>query len=174
MLTVSVMLVVGTFLLQNISAYYYNDFSNSLNNQVFTDNFVSDLEEAASGSDALYKLPELLDIYSSRIGIDSFRNYYNGNRWYIIHGLCFVLQGKAHKSQGNVFRMDSAVFNCQDTKRRRTACGKRNTAGIKEQNARNRVRKLFVRVPEKDKISTFGIGGKFGRPLFDASCVSVA
>ena len=70
------MLVVGTFLLQNISAYYYNDFSNSLNNQVFTENFVSDLETAASGTDAMQKLPELLDIYSSRIGIDSFRNYY--------------------------------------------------------------------------------------------------
>ena len=36
LLTVSVMIVVGTFLLQNITAYYYNEFSNSLREQVFT------------------------------------------------------------------------------------------------------------------------------------------
>ena len=36
LLTVSVMIVVGTFLLQNITAYYYTEFSNSLREQVFT------------------------------------------------------------------------------------------------------------------------------------------
>jgi len=76
LLTVSVMIVVGTFLLQNISAYYYNDFYNSLNTQVFNDEVVSDFEEAVNNNDPLYSCLDLLKVYSVRMGIDSFRNYY--------------------------------------------------------------------------------------------------
>lgn len=76
LLTVSVMIVVGTFLLQNISAYYYNDFNTSLDTQVFNENVVEDFESALSGTDPLYNCLELLKVYSVRMGIDSFRNYY--------------------------------------------------------------------------------------------------
>ncbi len=76
LLTVSVMIVVGTFLLQNISAYYYQDFSNSLDNQVFTDGFVKELDTATKDENAQSRILELMKIYSIRMGIDSFRNYY--------------------------------------------------------------------------------------------------
>jgi len=76
LLTVSVMIVVGTFLLQNISAYYYNDFNNSLDTQVFTKEVTDDFEAAASSDKPLEKCLELLKVYSVRMGIDSFRNYY--------------------------------------------------------------------------------------------------
>lgn len=76
LLTVSVMIVVGTFLLQNISAYYYNDFNTSLDNHVFTEEFVSELDSAVSSEDGVNKAMDLLKIYSVRMGIDSFRNYY--------------------------------------------------------------------------------------------------
>ena len=76
LLTVSVMIVVGTFLLQNISAYYYNDFNTSLDTQVFNEDVVEDFESALSGTDPLYNCLELLKVYSVRMGIDSFRNYY--------------------------------------------------------------------------------------------------
>ena len=55
LLTVSVMIVVGTFLIQNISAYYYNDFYTSLDSQVFTEDVVADFEETTDGTDPLYK-----------------------------------------------------------------------------------------------------------------------
>ncbi len=76
LLTVSVMIVVGTFLIQNISAYYYNDFNNSLDTQIFTEDVVEDFEAAADSSDPLNRCLELLKVYSVRMGIDSFRNYY--------------------------------------------------------------------------------------------------
>ncbi|MBE7033755.1 MAG: cell wall metabolism sensor histidine kinase WalK [Ruminococcaceae bacterium] len=76
LLTVSVMIVVGTFLIQNISAYYYSDFNNSLDTQVFTEDVVEDFEAVADSSDPLNGCLELLKVYSVRMGIDSFRNYY--------------------------------------------------------------------------------------------------
>ncbi len=76
LLTVSVMVVVGTFLLQNISAYYYNDFNNSLDSHVFTEEFVAELDNAVSSENGTDKALDLLKIYSVRMGIDSFRNYY--------------------------------------------------------------------------------------------------
>ena len=66
LLTVSVMIVVGTFLLQNISAYYYNDFNTSLDTQVFNEDVVEDFESALSGTDPLYNCLELLKVYSVR------------------------------------------------------------------------------------------------------------
>ncbi|MBQ6936988.1 MAG: HAMP domain-containing protein, partial [Clostridia bacterium] len=76
LLTVSVMIVVGTFLLQNISAYYYNEFNNSLDTQVFTDTLTKEIDSALTLEDGVYKTLELLKVYSVRMGIDSFRNYY--------------------------------------------------------------------------------------------------
>ncbi len=76
LLTVSVMAVVGTFLLQNISAYYYNDFNNSLDTHVFTDEFTSQLDSAVHSQDGVNNVLDLLKAYSVRMGIDSFRNYY--------------------------------------------------------------------------------------------------
>ncbi len=76
LLTVSVMIVVGTFLLQNISAYYYNDFSNSLDTQVFSEDVITDFESAISEENGVYNCLDLLKVYSVRMGIDSFRNYY--------------------------------------------------------------------------------------------------
>ena len=76
LLTVSVMIVVGTFLLQNISAYYYNDFNNSLDTHVFTKELIAELDGALSSENGVDKGLELLKVYSVRMGIDSFRNYY--------------------------------------------------------------------------------------------------
>ena len=76
LLTVSVMIVVGTFLLQNISAYYYNDFNNSLDSHVFTEEFVSELDTSVASEDGVNKTLDLLKVFSVRMGIDSFRNYY--------------------------------------------------------------------------------------------------
>ena len=62
LLTVSVMIVVGTFLLQNITAYYYNDFSNSLREQVFTPDVTKELADAASSDDAVDRMLELMKV----------------------------------------------------------------------------------------------------------------
>jgi len=92
LLTVSVMIVVGTFLIKNISAYYYNDFNNSLDTQVFTEDVVADFEEKLDNPDPLNECLDLLKVYSVRMGIDSFRNYY------ILDGSLNVLGGSSSET----------------------------------------------------------------------------
>lgn len=80
LLTVSVMVIVGTFLMQNISTYYLEDFRTTMSERVFGVRLMNDLTAAASkegdASDALEEIQSMLEVYSLRMGIDSFRNYY--------------------------------------------------------------------------------------------------
>lgn len=92
LLTVSVMIVVGTFLLQNITAYYHNDFTKSLDKQFFTDEVVSEFNSTIDSPDGVNKCLDLLKAYSVRMGIDSFRNYY------ILDSSLNVLGGSSEKT----------------------------------------------------------------------------
>ncbi len=76
LLTMSVMIVVGTFLLQNISAYYHDDFATTLSAQAFTPSVCDELNSAAKGENSLGEIENILGVYSIRMMIDSFRNYY--------------------------------------------------------------------------------------------------
>ncbi len=76
LLTLSVMIVVGTFLLQNISAYYHDDFATTLSAQAFTPSVKAELEGAAKSENPVGELTEIMNIYSVRMMIDSYRNYY--------------------------------------------------------------------------------------------------
>ncbi len=76
LLTLSVMIVVGTFLLQNISAYYHDDFATTMSAQGFTPSVCAELETAAKSSNPVEEITEIMNIYSVRMMIDSYRNYY--------------------------------------------------------------------------------------------------
>lgn len=76
LLTISVMIVVGTFLLQNISSYYLNDFKTTMSEQVFNGQLMDDLTAASREEDAVAGMEERLKAFSVRMGVDSFRNYY--------------------------------------------------------------------------------------------------
>ncbi len=78
LLTISVMVVVGTFLMQNISTYYLDDFRTTMADRVFAGRLMTDLTAAADGGGdgALEEMQSILEVYSLRMGIDSFRNYY--------------------------------------------------------------------------------------------------
>ena len=76
LLTMLVMIVVGTFLLQNISAYYHDDFAVTLAAQAFTPDVTAELDSAAAGENPIDEITRIMDIYSVRMMIDSFRNYY--------------------------------------------------------------------------------------------------
>ncbi len=76
LLTISVMLVVGTFLLQNISSYYLNDFKTTMSEQVFSRQMLNELTVASEKPNPVEEMRSILDVYSLRMGIDSFRNYY--------------------------------------------------------------------------------------------------
>lgn len=76
LLTLSVMIVVGTFLLQNISAYYHDDFATTIAAQAFTPSVSKELDNAASGENPLEDITKILNVYSVRMMLDSYRNYY--------------------------------------------------------------------------------------------------
>ncbi|MBQ6796240.1 MAG: HAMP domain-containing protein [Clostridia bacterium] len=76
LLTLLVMIVVGTFLLQNISAYYHDDFATTLSAQAFTPAVCSELDTAARSMDPIGEITEIMNVYSIRMMIDSYRNYY--------------------------------------------------------------------------------------------------
>ena len=73
-LVISVMLVVGTFLLTSISKYYHDEFCTQMETAVFTRDFTDQLQSAAAENAG--ELETLLDTYVGRMGIDSYRNYY--------------------------------------------------------------------------------------------------
>ena len=121
LLTVSVMIVVGTFLLQNITAYYHNDFTSSLDKQLFTDEVMAEFESTIDSPDGVNKALDLLKVYSVRMGIDSFRNYY------ILDSSLNVLGGSSEKTdafeptsnltlamsgeRGNIVEKDSRIMD---------------------------------------------------------------
>lgn len=76
LLTLSVMIVVGTFLLQNISAYYHDDFATTIAAQAFTPSVSKELDNAASGENPVEDITKILNVYSVRMMLDSYRNYY--------------------------------------------------------------------------------------------------
>lgn len=76
LLTLSVMIVVGTFLLQNISTYYHDDFATTISAQAFTPSVCTELENAAVGENPVEEITTILNVYSVRMMLDSYRNYY--------------------------------------------------------------------------------------------------
>ncbi len=76
LLVVSVMLVVGTFLLTSISTYYHDEFRTQMEQTVFTTDFTAQLETAAASDAPEEALRTLLDSFTGRMGIDSYRNFY--------------------------------------------------------------------------------------------------
>lgn len=121
LLTVSVMILVGTFLLQNITAYYHNDFTSSLDKQFFTDEVMAEFENVIDSPEGVDKALSLLKVYSVRMGIDSFRNYY------ILDSSLNVLGGSSEKTdtfeptsnltlamsgeRGNIVEKDSRIMD---------------------------------------------------------------
>ena len=74
-LTISVIIVIGTFMINRIDAFYHDEFKTLMRN-VYNDEFCRQLAERAEGDDGTDTLKESIDAYSGQMGIDSFRNYY--------------------------------------------------------------------------------------------------
>lgn len=74
LMIISVMAVVGTFLINSVNTFYLDNFYEQMQS-VFTGDTILSLEEAAaeSGADGLITI---IDAHRSRLGIDDYRNYY--------------------------------------------------------------------------------------------------
>ena len=74
LMIVSVMAVVGTFLINSVSTFYIDSFYDQMQS-VFTTDTIRSMQEAAAAPDA-EGLKTIIDAHRSRLGIDDYRNYY--------------------------------------------------------------------------------------------------
>ena len=75
LLVISVMAVVGTFLINSVTAYNIDDFHNQMK-VVFTQEFILSLQNNASADNAPETLREMLEAYSGPLGLDENRCFY--------------------------------------------------------------------------------------------------
>ena len=72
LLIVSVMAVVGTFLINSVTSYHIREFQSQMAS-VFTSEFILTLEQNAGDSGALQ---DMIEAYSTSLGIDEYRCFY--------------------------------------------------------------------------------------------------
>lgn len=87
LLTISVIILIGTFMTDTTDRYYHDEFKN-INSKVFNEDYVSSLCSNLGLDNEAQKIDESVSAYLGQLGIDSFRNY-------------FLLDGKTGKSIGN-------------------------------------------------------------------------
>ena len=76
LLILSIMTVVGAFLMRGIGSFYIGEFYSQMR-MAFDEEMAGDLRSAAGAADAAIALAERLGAFSGRLGIDSVsRNYY--------------------------------------------------------------------------------------------------
>jgi two-component system sensor histidine kinase VicK len=76
LLIASVMVVVGTFLINSVSSFYNDDFSRQMREVFTTKEFIDSLNVALLDKDPSENLYEILNAFSGKIGIDSYRDFY--------------------------------------------------------------------------------------------------
>jgi len=74
LLVLSIITVIGSFLLTNIVSFYNNEFTVMME-QVFTDDFVRSLEESSNSEDGFSRLTATVRSYIGPLGIDTYRYY---------------------------------------------------------------------------------------------------
>lgn len=86
LLTVSIIILIGTFMTESIDSFYDNEFNN-LMSLVFSDDYSKELNALASSGMDAEGIYNNISVYSGQIGVDSFRNLY-------------LLDGKSGKTIG--------------------------------------------------------------------------
>ncbi len=75
LLIVSVMVIVGTFMLNRVSVYYFDDFTEQMNS-VFSAELFAVLKNEAQAENGAARLQVAMEARSAALKISSYRNYY--------------------------------------------------------------------------------------------------
>ena len=75
LLILSVMIVVGTLLINRVSSYFLDDFSSQME-EVVTQRFLAELSSVCGDEDAPERLREMISAYAGPLGIDTNRDFY--------------------------------------------------------------------------------------------------
>jgi len=97
---VCIMTVVGTILIGNIFSYYTDDFTRQ-QSEVFTEDFLHELEKSLTYENYPERIKNTLSAYSARLGIDENRNF-------------FLLDANGNYLSGSVAKEDSNIKKTQN------------------------------------------------------------
>ena len=75
LLIVSIMAVMGTFLINSVTSYHIEEFQSQMSS-VFTSEFILTLEQNAEGGEGGAALQGMIEAYSAPLGIDEYRRFY--------------------------------------------------------------------------------------------------
>lgn len=75
LLTISIIILIGSFMTESIEAFYENEFRD-LMSSVFSEDYIGELNLSASADAKAREIYNGITVYSSQIGVDSFRNLY--------------------------------------------------------------------------------------------------
>ncbi len=75
LLTISIIILIGSFMTESIEAFYENEFK-ELMSSVFSEDYIDELNLSASSDADAREIYNGITVYLSQIGVDSFRNLY--------------------------------------------------------------------------------------------------
>lgn len=83
-LIVFMSLAVSVFFVRGITVYYNEDFKETMSSHALTSDIMLELTEASMAQEPVPAIRDVLILYSGRLGIDSYRNFYILDR----NGIC--------------------------------------------------------------------------------------
>ena len=89
LLTISVIILIGTFMTDTTDRYYHDEF-HKINTEVFTREYISTLRSDIAAENGVAKIYDSVSAYFGQLGIDSYRN-------------CYILDGKNGKAIDGMF-----------------------------------------------------------------------
>ncbi len=84
LLTISVIILIGTFMTDTTDRYYHDEF-HKINSEVFSEDYVATLRSDIGSENAVRNIYDSVSAYFGQLGIDSYRN-------------CYILDGKNGKA----------------------------------------------------------------------------
>ena len=95
LLIISVMIVVGTLLINRVTSFYLDEFRTQMED-IFDENLLVELESLASGEDAPARLRDMVGAYAGPLGINADRAFY------ILDGSTGIVLAGSGETAGNV------------------------------------------------------------------------
>ena len=75
LLTISVIILIGTFMTDTTDRYYHDEFKNT-NTLVFNNEYITSLCSNLGSENEVKSIIDSVSAYSGQLGIDSYRNYF--------------------------------------------------------------------------------------------------
>ncbi len=117
-LTVSIIVLIGTFMINSTDSFYHEDFKN-LMDLVFSEDYIKQLDNSAKAGAPPEDIYNTVFAYSTQLGVDAFRSIYllDGKTGRVLSGLSSELaqDGNIEKSENILLAMSGEKGNKLNT-----------------------------------------------------------